>query len=755
MKLRNTILAMLLLCISQFSAAQKKWDGEAKDAQWNNPLNWYPNGVPGISDDIILDHTYIQDTFSVVLMDTITATINSLQIISNASTSIRLLIPVNNVCSPALHLNTTGNALMIGQNAVLQNRSGATAGNSITLNGSMIIKDHGRYIHSTLRGNSVLMARLSSTDMYRKGIFEFDVPGTSGYILSLSGRQLPNLQLSSTLAGKKTYSGSGNSNCAIKGNLMISDSSTLNLSINGNLLISGDLRVNGKFLWQPTTTDITGRELQFNGDSCRIQNTGAIKMGANFRKLVVQSGRLNLKTPIRLDFPTQGIEVRSRSTLNLDSFYCSGPGWFQSDSLSSLHIGSGEGISDTTIGNIRMGSINIHQGTLLHFTSEKDQSTGMRFPSMLTALILNKPSGDLLLNRDLTITDSIAMNRGNILSNRNAMLEFKGERIMGKRESFIKGPLKRTGRFVGEISFPVGDDSIYAPTSIHSIYNPVVSRSYTISYQAKPAPNADSLKNYPVKSISSNEYWIIENSVLSGPSDTNVILRLPISIKSLQGINGQPSIVHFDSTQLKWVMMPLNIHSTLPNTISTTLKEWKNGLYTFGELYPLALPVDKLKLQWKNSDIGIHLHWKVDVAGTVTAFLLETNTHMSFTDRSHRTALPGNVRSYRLIKEENHDLFLRIKAIIENRDTISSNIIRIPASGSEKSIFPNPTSTKLYIETEQSEVWIILHDGRKFKSKVMNDAGNSFIDVYSLPSGIHRVQPDQNKMNKWIPFIKL
>lgn len=753
--MRDAVWVMTLALVSQFSAAQKKWDGEAKDTQWNNPINWYPNGTPGITDDVILDHTFVPDTFSVVIMDTTTAAINSLQIISKATSSIRLIIPASNLCSPALHLNSSVSALVIGQNAVLQNRSGATAGNSITLNGSMVIKDEGRYIHSTLRGNSVLISKLTSTDIYRKGIFEFDVPGSTGYILSLSGRQLPSLQLSSRLAGKKTYSASGNSNCIIKGNLMIADSSSFNLSINGSLLLSGDLMVNGKFQWQPTIADTTGRELQFNGDSCRIENMGSLKMGANFRKLIVNAGRLYLKNPIRLDFPSQGIEIRSRSSLDLDTNHCSGPGWFQTDSLSSLHIGSSEGISDTTRGNIRMGLLKIHKATLVNFTANDNQNTGIRFPASLSAMNLNKQYGELLLSKDLTITDSIAMNKGNIRSTRNALLAFEGERLTGKRESFIIGPLKRTGNFMGETSFPIGDDSSFAPTFIHLTSNPTEKRSFTVTYQAKPAPHADSIKNYPVKSVSSNEHWIIERSVSGGASDTNVIIRFPIGSKSLQGINGQPNIVHFDSTQLKWVMMPLMINSTGPNTISTTLSEWRNGIYTIGEIYPLALPNNKLNLQWKKSDSEIRLYWDVDAAGIVISFLLETNTIMDFSDRSHLIAIPGKLRSYRLIKEQNHDLFLRIKAITENRDTILSNIIRIPPLGSDKSIYPNPTSTRIYIDTEQHEVWILLQDGRRVKEKVMKEGMKKFINMYNLPSGIHRVLPDQNIMSKWIPFVKL
>jgi hypothetical protein len=742
------------LIICQTSKGQKKWDGEAMDNQWSNPLNWYPNGVPGNFDDVILDHTYLPDAFTVVLMDTITSSINSLQILSGTSAVIRLIIPPSNINSPALHLNTSGTALLIGSNTILQNRSGATAGNSITMNGSMIILNEGRYIHGTLRGNSVLISKLTATDVYPKGVFEFDVPGTSGYILSLSGRQFPVLQLSSTLAGKKSYSGSGNSHCTVKGDLIVSDSSSLNLSLNGNLLLSSALIVNGKFQWQPASTDSIGRELQFTGDSCLIQHKGSLKMGSNFRKLVVADGRLYLNAPIRLDFLSQGIEVKNRSTLILDTFYCSGPGWFKSDSLSTIFIGSSKGISDTSEGNIRLENLNFHPKTLFNFNSSYDQNTGIRFPSILSTMILNKPSGELKLSRSLVVTDSLALNSGKILSSQIALLEFKGKKIIAGIKSYINGPLKRTGNFIGEIIFPIGDDSTFAPTIIDVRNNVGDSHSYMITYKASAAPNSDSLRCYPVKNISKNEYWILESSASVGSSDSNVILRFPIGSHSLKDINGQPNFVYFDSLQMKWIMLPLMVNASFPNTISTNLPHWKNGLYTLGGLDPMALPNEKIYLQWKRFNNEVNLQWQVTGASRTDSLILEINDSNNFNIKSKLIVLPSAYRSFTLSSEKRNDIFAKIKALLENGEILTSNTIRIPRLGSEKSVFPNPSSSRLYLNTGQQSVWVILQDGRKMKAKVIYTGGNAYIDISNYPRGIHRVLSDQDANGKWQAFMK-
>lgn len=65
MKLRCLSISVGLLMSCLFSTAQKKWDGEGKDNQWKNPVNWFPDGVPDIGDDVILDHTWVQEAFTV------------------------------------------------------------------------------------------------------------------------------------------------------------------------------------------------------------------------------------------------------------------------------------------------------------------------------------------------------------------------------------------------------------------------------------------------------------------------------------------------------------------------------------------------------------------------------------------------------------------------------------------------------------------------------------------------------------------
>lgn len=47
--------------------AQKWWDGEGKDSLWSNSKNWYPDGVPQSSDDVIIDNSKITGGYKVLI----------------------------------------------------------------------------------------------------------------------------------------------------------------------------------------------------------------------------------------------------------------------------------------------------------------------------------------------------------------------------------------------------------------------------------------------------------------------------------------------------------------------------------------------------------------------------------------------------------------------------------------------------------------------------------------------------------------
>ena len=204
---------MTWLLASWTASGQWKWDGEAGDSSWTTPANWFPDGVPASGDDVLLDNSLLNKDYEVRLpAGAISISLDSLILQPGAGKVIRLVIPSTNKAAPALSITGPGESLRIEAGAVLINASGAASGEPLQPAGWLRISDGGRYIHATPRANARLIDRLSTEPGTSTGIFEFDVPGTSGYTVSLTGNTFGSVVFRSKAAGGlKSYSGSGSS----------------------------------------------------------------------------------------------------------------------------------------------------------------------------------------------------------------------------------------------------------------------------------------------------------------------------------------------------------------------------------------------------------------------------------------------------------------------------------------------------------------------------------------------------------------
>lgn len=193
----------VMLCLSASVVGQKKWDGEGLDSLWSNERNWFPDGMPLPTDDVIIDNERISGGYTIMLPSgSVAVNIFSLSILPGQGNAIKVELPSTNLAAPSLTIGSNGTAFRIGKSGIFINNSGASSGNPILLNGSFSIENGGRYVHRTQRGNATIVSKLLLEPSTYQGIFEFDVPGNAGYTLSVSGKQFGNLLLSSTAAGK-------------------------------------------------------------------------------------------------------------------------------------------------------------------------------------------------------------------------------------------------------------------------------------------------------------------------------------------------------------------------------------------------------------------------------------------------------------------------------------------------------------------------------------------------------------------------
>ncbi len=238
--MKRFLLIFSLLAITFISQSQKKWDGGALTSNWNDAANWYPDGVPIATDNVLLDNSLYASSYTVNLPSgAVTVAINTLTITPAVTSSITLILPVSNTADPGLDITATSDALILNNGAVLKNSSGALSGSGISITDTFRINNGGHYIHNTNRGNAVIIDHLSHASGTELGEFEFDDPSGSTTV-SLTGNTFGTLTLSAITSGSASYIGNGASVCNIRGHLNINAGASFSIGMSADLIISRD-----------------------------------------------------------------------------------------------------------------------------------------------------------------------------------------------------------------------------------------------------------------------------------------------------------------------------------------------------------------------------------------------------------------------------------------------------------------------------------------------------------------------------------
>ena len=72
------LMVNLLVCTGMY--AQKTWDGEAGDSLWQNPRNWFPDGIPLAEDHVLLDNSKMIVPYKILINGPDSIVIQSLTI---------------------------------------------------------------------------------------------------------------------------------------------------------------------------------------------------------------------------------------------------------------------------------------------------------------------------------------------------------------------------------------------------------------------------------------------------------------------------------------------------------------------------------------------------------------------------------------------------------------------------------------------------------------------------------------------------
>jgi len=755
------MISFILLAWAASAVGQKKWDGEGLDSLWSNERNWFPDGVPLPGEDVIIDNERVSGMYKIMLPTSLAAvTIHSLSILPGPGNSIVVELPSSNLAAPGLTIASTGNALRIGKSGIFINSSGASSGNPIVLNGSFSIENGGRYVHRTQRGNASIVSKLLMEPSTYEGIFEFDVPGNAGYTLSVSGKQFGTLLLSSTSAGKKSYTGSGISGLRINADLEVGDSSSFTSSLNSNIRIGKKLVVKGRLALNPSLADTINRELQFIGDSSSIAITGSWSMGNNFNQVLVSRGFFQLKSNARIDNANASCRIAPSATMMFGIYSLSGSASIVADSASTLGFGATEGIStDSTIGNIRMQNLSIHPKTNHVFYGEGNQQTGGRFPAIAASLSVNKPSGQLTLTSALQVNDSLVLERGNLITDSNAVLTFSGSKLQASKNGFVTGPFRYWASSPKDLHFPLGKANYFAPLILSKKNNDT--SLFQVEYQSMDHPFPDSAMVFPVRSVSNSEYWMVKKIFPADSLPSQDILRLSMGPNSTSNVIGQPLLVRMASAAIKWELLPLYADNPFSNTVASAPAFLKNGTYTFGSMFPSALSRESLELCQQERNGFTRLSWTTDKDENVAQYVIEKtlgNGPFAAVDSIPSKKKPGKTSySFDLRSSAIRGKFIRIRSIDNKGSAAYSNVLYIRPVNESLRVFPNPSSNILKVgplKEPPSTVLLLNPMGQTIQATSWVRENQQEIDISQLKPGKYGLQLYVDGKKKIFPFIK-
>ncbi len=752
-----------MICLS--SRAQKKWDGGANSSSWNDAANWSPDGVPGISEDVILDHEWTRQAYRVELPSgTLSVLIRSVTITPSVGT-IELVLPFLNTAATGLALSATGDGMVINKDGVFINASGAASGNPVQITGKMRINNGGKYVHQTARGNAELIDKLNNARGTEKGVFEFNVPGTAGYTVSLTGNTFGSLKFSASAAGgSKSYSGSGTLNLTIRGDLSIDPGVSVTSTLTGDIGLGGNLMVDGRLNVHPVTAGTVGRSMIFNGSQATFGGSGLMSMNAFFRTLLIQKNTsLTLARSCQLVFTPN-------SLLCLGSLICgkqivSGVGSFILADEAFLHLGSDTAISNVAgKGNIQTTFKSLSKKANYIFSGTELQFTGDAMPDTVTSVMVDNP-GHLRLSKALAVTDTVHLHKGKIISDSVSLLSLLnasikgptgvfGENNIGSAQTFIEGPVVAQLNDTLMHYLPLGFQEQIAPIQLKQVAsgNSLIRICYKTGQPitaVSPSLNTISSTGHWTFSAESSSAWLFK---ISYPlSDTALHMGETVVPAVLQRSNGNLAWRALSGQLLK-TNEPLNWIQT--DTAVADLLGIAAG-YTVNSVLPLKL----IQFSGEKQNNGIRLHWKAEEDGGQTIYTVERSSEgRNFVALGNIYTAGAGLRKY------SWDDTMPLNSVNYYRLRIESNGLRsysfLISQGFSKPsarLYPNPARDFIHInfpdQSSRSYLEIVNSNGAVLRTYFVKTA-NCDIVVSDLPSGSYIVRLRGTKNPTNLKFTK-
>lgn len=764
-----------------FSFAQQRWDGEGLDGRWDNPTNWQPDGVPTAGSMVLLDNSQAAGSYTVTLPPgNVMVDLASLQVLPATGMRIVLVLPRENTAAPGLRITGADESLVLGPGATLRNASGASSGETLQVLGTFRIANDGRYIHQTPRGNASLIDRLSQGPGTETGIFEFDVPGTAGYTVSLTGNTFGTLVFSASAAGgTKSYSGSGASALRIRGNWVIQPGATITTTLSANIILEGSLQAEGSLQMMPSTAGTSGRSLVCQSANGQIFGAGSLALQANFREIVIAPGaRYTMARSLALPFAQNHMRVNAGGELHLGNQVISGAGRFSLDAGGRLSIGHAAGISATgPSGQITTATRSFSPAAAYRYSGDTDQETGTGLPGTAAVLTVDKASGNLRVSNNVTVTDTLSLQRGILRSNQTAMLSLDGALVVSPRNaygnmdegwegSYVEGPVQYFSEGPGRQTLPVGKDGAFAPLRILRETEGRV--GYIVEYHDQAYTRLVPVNPANLRKVSALEYWSVSATGTTAAIPARIALswRPSSDVGEGDAAKSELRVGHYTALGSDWQWDALGVQPAWQGTNDFGWLESDQPAADF-QAFTLAsagalnlLPLRRLSLYAEPSPKGTILRCIPEGEGSCPPLQLERSPDgRNFHPIGGRTpekacgqevawidSFPLSPSSYYRVRQADGLL------------SIFSPVVRvITPPDAQPRLYPNPVEGQLMIHfpglRSGTPAMIVQMDGKGVKEILL--AGEDHIeDVSTLKPGRYYLMVKHPNGRVVLPFLK-
>ncbi len=380
------------------------------------------------------------------------------------------------------------------------------------------------------------------------------------------------------------------------------------------------------------------------------------------------------------------------------------------------------------------------------FTGADNQSVSKAggVSPVFTRLIMNKTSGVVTLNTDISITSTGTFTSGVMNATATNYVNFANGatsiiNALGNNSSYVEGPVRKTGTNL--FSFPTGNAGIFRPISISA---PSASTVFTAQY-FKTTPPYGGVSTYDPSfvTLSGCEYWILDRT--SGAGTANVTLSWVASDCIAPYITNPSTLRVARWNTTSWVNQGNGgvTGSASSGTVTTSAAVASFSPFTIASTtLSNPLPIELVDFTAILNDDHISLNWITESELNNDFFSIERSTdgmEFSVLGTVKGAGTTSHRKEYAFMDSDlSSSLFYyRLRQTDFDKKSTYSKVIRVALTETTELIaYPNPTPKGIMRINSKGDFALYNNLGQM----VVKVIDSNQMDVSQLPSGIYTLR---------------